>query len=61
MKDIELNLSSNNLGDKVENMKFLKCFMKFFPKNLQKLKVNISKNNLGGILENVRDLGDSIK
>lgn len=43
---LTLYLEYNDLGDNVENMKYLSYFIKKLPKDLKNLELRLSDNNL---------------
>lgn len=56
-----MDLSSNDLGKNVENMKWLGEGIRELPKNLQDLELRFVHNDLGENTENVRLLGEVMK
>lgn len=47
LKDFQLNLSNNKLGDNEQDIKKIIEILKYISNNLQSLSLNLEKNNLG--------------
>lgn len=47
-----MNLTSNNLGENEENLKYLGETIKYLPDNLQSFTIILLYNNLGGQTNN---------
>lgn len=61
MQKLQLNLSWNKLGGKVENMMILRDSLKFLPNNLQSLSLYLSGNSFGGNELNLKYFVDILK
>lgn len=58
LKQLEFNLSNNNLGSKIENMESITNGIKKLPNKLNNLYFDLSNNNLGENIQNMKFLRD---
>lgn len=61
LKQFELSLSNNSLGENSENMLYLADLMKLLPNNLKYFKLNLSENRLDLDVENLKYLSEGMK
>lgn len=61
LRNLELILRCNELGEYPENLKFLSEGLKNLPNNLNKLELNLNRNELGFEPEEFIYLSESIK